>query len=101
MATEMDAERQARRAGRRRVVLAVIVIILFVLLLSLRGIVGLYTDYLWYEDIGREDVWTSILGAQIVLVVVFVALFWAAKPSPARCSRTRRSSPRTTSTRAP
>jgi len=48
----------------------------FVLLLSLRGIAGFWTDYLWFDALGHENVFVSVFGAQVVLVVLFTALFF-------------------------
>jgi len=48
----------------------------FVLLLSLRGIAGFWTDYLWFDALGHEDVFVSVLSAQVVLVALFTLLFF-------------------------
>jgi uncharacterized membrane protein (UPF0182 family) len=47
-----------------------------VAMLSLRGVAGFYTDYLWFDQLGYGNVFTSVLGAQIVLVVLFTLLFF-------------------------
>ena len=47
-----------------------------VLMLSLRGLAGFYTDYLWFDQLGYGDVFRSVLLAQVVLVVLFTALFF-------------------------
>ena len=49
---------------------------LFVLMLSLRGIAGFWTDYLWFDALGHENVFVSVFGAQVVLVVLFTLLFF-------------------------
>lgn len=46
----------------------------FLLLTSLRGIAGFYTDYLWFDSLGFEEVFTGVLGAKIVLGAIFVAI---------------------------
>lgn len=76
MATEIEEDEGARRPGRGRVFAVVLILTILVLLASLRGILTLYTDYLWFDDLGRTSVWTGILGAQIMLSVVFVAIFF-------------------------
>ena len=76
MQAEDVVEEERRRPGRGRVIGVLAIVAIIVLLASLRGIFTLYTDYLWYDDIGRTSVWTGILGAQIVLSVVFIALFF-------------------------
>jgi uncharacterized protein len=69
--------RRRRRMSRRgRVVLVLVLVGLFVLITSLRGIAGFYTDYLWYEALGKESVFRSILGAKVSLAVIFIGLFF-------------------------
>ncbi len=51
-------------------------IILVVLLLSLRGLAGFYTDYLWFKDVGFEHTWRSLLSAKIVPAVIFSVAFF-------------------------
>jgi len=59
------------------VLLIALVVVLFVLITSLRGIAGFYTDYLWFDSLDQSGVWRSVLGARIVLALVFMALFFA------------------------
>ena len=49
---------------------------LLVLLLSLRGIARFYTDYLWFDSLGRTDVWGRVLLAKIALVLIFGVAFF-------------------------
>ena len=51
--------------------LAIAVAALIVLMLSLRGIAGFYTDYLWFDSLGYTAVWRGVLLAQILLALVF------------------------------
>lgn len=76
METEQEPESTVVRSGKRRAVGAIIIVVALVLLASLRGLLNLYTDYLWFDDLSRTSVWTGILGAQIVLSVVFVSIFF-------------------------
>ena len=76
MTTEFEEEAATTRQGRGRVFAVVGILAVLVLLASLRGILTIYTDYLWFDDLGRTSVWTGILGAQIILSVVFVAIFF-------------------------
>jgi hypothetical protein len=75
-----DLPRRPKRAGRSsnrgRTVLIVAVVAAFVLLTSLRGIARFYTDFLWYDSLGQSGVWRGVLGAKVVLAVIFVALFF-------------------------
>jgi uncharacterized membrane protein (UPF0182 family) len=76
MATDAEPESASRRPGRGRVIGFIVVVALILLLASMRGLFGLYTDYLWYDDIGRTGEWTTVLTARIVLSVVFIAVFF-------------------------
>lgn len=76
METQNVEESGAPTSGKRRVIGAVAVIAVLVLLASMRGLFTLYTDYLWFDDQDRTGVWTGILGAQIALSVIFVAIFF-------------------------
>jgi uncharacterized membrane protein (UPF0182 family) len=51
-------------------------VILFFLITSLRGIASFYTDYLWYDSLGRAEVWRGVLGAKIALSVIFTTAFF-------------------------
>ena len=72
--------RRPRRGGTRsrrgRTILIVGVVALLVLLTSLRGIARFYTDYLWYDSLDQAGVWRGVLGAKIVLAVLFIAVFF-------------------------
>ncbi len=63
-------------SNRGRIVGAVLILVFLIVLLSFRGLLTLYTDFLWFDDLGQTSVWTGILGAQIVLSIVFVATFF-------------------------
>ncbi|MFT7474365.1 MAG: uncharacterized membrane protein (UPF0182 family) [Verrucomicrobiales bacterium] len=76
MTSEIQEEPRVARSGKRRAIAAIVVVALLALLASLRGILTLYTDYLWFDDLGRTSTWTGILSAQIVLSVVFVSIFF-------------------------
>jgi uncharacterized membrane protein (UPF0182 family) len=56
--------------------LIVAALALFVLITSLRGIARFYTDFLWFDSLGYEEVWRGVLGAKVSLAVIFVALFF-------------------------
>jgi len=77
MSIESDEPKtEVVRSGRRRVFGAVAIVALLVLLASLRGLLTLYTDFLWFEDLQRTSIWAGILSAQVVLSVVFIAIFF-------------------------
>ena len=55
-----------RRRFRVRGWMIAFVIVLLVLLFSLRGLAGFYTDYLWFDSLGQGGTWGSLLAAKIV-----------------------------------
>src|SRR5262245_60439791 len=67
---------ERRRFRIRGWVIALAVVIL-VLLFSLRGLAGFYTDYLWFDSLGQGDTWGSLLGAKVVPALVFTVIFFA------------------------
>ena len=75
--SDMPEARGRRRVSRRlRAVLAVVLVALIVALLSLRGIAGFYTDYLWYESLGFTSVWRQVLLAQVILALIFIGIMF-------------------------
>ena len=67
---------QRRRLSRGRLLLIAVVAVLFVLFLSLRGLAGFWTDWLWFDSLGLGSVFTGVLGAKIALGVIFTAVFF-------------------------
>ena len=43
---------------------------------SLRGIAGFYTDYLWFDELDLTSIWKGVLGAKIALGIVFTVVFF-------------------------
>ena len=78
MRTPADFPTRRARSGRGRIGLVVAAAVLFVLLVSLRGIAGFYTDYLWFDGLGLARVWRGILGAKVGLAVIFTLIFFVA-----------------------
>ena len=70
------SRRAPRRTGRGRTWLIAGAVVLFFLITSLRGIASFYTDYLWYDSLGRSEVWRGVLGAKIALAAIFTAAFF-------------------------
>jgi uncharacterized protein len=69
--------RRTATSGRRwRILLIVGLVALFVLLTSMRGIAGFYTDYLWFDSLGQWGVRRGILGAQLSLAFIFILAFF-------------------------
>ena len=73
---DMPPRRRRRSSGRGRIVLVVVAVAVFVLFTSLRGIAGFYTDYLWFDGLGRSDVWSGMLEAKLLLGALFSAVFF-------------------------
>jgi uncharacterized membrane protein (UPF0182 family) len=65
-----------RRPSSGRILLLLIGVALFVAVLSLRGVAGFYTDYLWFDELGITGVWKQTLGAKIVLGAIFTGVFF-------------------------
>src|SRR3954462_13537583 len=65
-----------RRPFGLRVWLIVAAVVLIVLLLSLRGLAGFYTDYLWFKDVGYTRTWRALLSAKAVPALTFSAVFF-------------------------
>ena len=79
MRASSDMPRRPARAaspGRGRTWLVVGAVVLFFLITSLRGIAGFYTDYLWFDSLGQADVWQGVLGAKVVLALIFTGAFF-------------------------
>ncbi len=72
------ARRRSVGSNRGRTVLIVAAIAVFVLITSLRGIAGFYTDFLWFDSLGFDGVWSGVLGAKISLAAIFVVVFFLA-----------------------
>ncbi|MCU1369515.1 MAG: hypothetical protein JWO77_709 [Ilumatobacteraceae bacterium] len=69
-----------RSGGRGRIVLGAALAIVFLVLVSLRGIAGFYTDYLWFDSLHLGAVWGRVLSTKATLSaiggLVFFALCW-------------------------
>jgi uncharacterized protein len=53
-----------------------VVVVLVVLLFSLRGLAGFYTDYLWFDSLGQGATWSSLLAARVAPALVFTVVFF-------------------------
>lgn len=75
-ASDLPRPRRRGLGNRGRIGLVVLAVALFLLLISLRGIAGFYTDLLWFDSLGYRSTFTGILGAKAVLTILFVVLFF-------------------------
>ena len=66
-----------RRSFRLRGWIIGAVVLLVVLLFSLRGLAGFYTDYLWFDSLGQGSTFGALLGAKVVPALVFTLFFFA------------------------
>ena len=65
---------QRRGFSRRaRTILILGIIALIILIVSLRGIAGFYTDYLWFDSLGFSSVWKRVLLTKVALAGIFMA----------------------------
>ena len=62
--------------GRLRFIIGGLVAAGLFLLVSLRGVAGFYTDYLWFDALGHGDVFQGVVGAKVILVLLFMVLFF-------------------------
>ncbi|SVB72578.1 uncharacterized protein METZ01_LOCUS225432, partial [marine metagenome] len=49
--------------GRFRLLILGVVVIGFLALVSVRGLAGFYTDYLWFDSLGHSSVFRAVFGA--------------------------------------
>jgi uncharacterized protein len=69
------AERR-RRSFRIRGWIIAGVVLLLILLFSLRGLAGFYTDFLWFDSLDQGGTWRSLLSARVVPALVFTVVFF-------------------------
>jgi uncharacterized membrane protein (UPF0182 family) len=67
---------EPRRRVRRGWIIGAVVVIV-VLLFSLRGLAGFYTDYLWFDSLGQGHTFTGLLAARVAPALVFTVVFFA------------------------
>ena len=67
---------EPRRRFRFRGWIIGAVVVLVVLLFSLRGLAGFYTDYLWFDSVGQGSTWSSLLAARVAPALVFTVVFF-------------------------
>ncbi len=72
----VPTQERPRRRFRVRAWIIGLVIGLLILLTSLRGLAGFYTDFLWFDEVGFGDTWRGLLVAKIAPAVVFTVTFF-------------------------
>jgi uncharacterized membrane protein (UPF0182 family) len=76
MRVPTDMPKRRRGSGRGRIIVIVAIVVAFVLITSLRGIAGFWTDYLWFDSLGLSSVFSGVLGAKIALGAIFTGVFF-------------------------
>ncbi len=71
-----NGARKRRNARRIRVFLVAAFLAVLLLIASLRGLSGFYTDYLWFSSLDFSSVWWKVLWAKIGLGLLFTAIFF-------------------------
>ena len=61
---------------RRRIIFFIVAAVVVVLLLSMKGLAGFYTDYLWFGSVHLRNVWSGILEAKLELGIAFTVFFF-------------------------
>jgi hypothetical protein len=69
-------ERSERRPFRVRGWMIAAVVIVLVVLFSLRGLAGFYTDSLWFGSLGQGSTFRALLGAKVIPALAFTAVFF-------------------------
>lgn len=64
------------RTPPSRVVVLTLLGLIVVLLLSANGIARVYTDRLWFDELGFVSVWNKVIRTQLVLIFVFGLAFF-------------------------
>ncbi|MDQ1508199.1 MAG: uncharacterized protein QOG50_43 [Actinomycetota bacterium] len=67
--------RRRRSIGIRGWLIGV-AILLVVLLLSGRGLARVYTDYLWFKEVGFSHTWRALIEAKLFPALIFAVLFF-------------------------
>jgi uncharacterized protein len=72
--TELRRPPGRRRSGR--LLIGLVIVALSILLMSARGIAGLYTDYLWFSSLDATGVWAGVLFSKLGLSALFMLIFF-------------------------
>ncbi len=72
--SDLSVDRPRRRISGRGILIALGGLFLFILIFG-RAIARFYVDYLWYDALGRSDVFWGVLSAQVTLFALFFVAF--------------------------
>lgn len=71
------AARPRRIGDRGRALIIIAAVVLVGLVLSARFLAGFYTEYLWFDSVGRGDVFWGQIGSKVTLFALFGLTFAA------------------------
>lgn len=71
-----DRFKLKKGAGRRWIILAIIVAIIVIFFAIITPFANFYTDALWYNHVGFQNLFYKTLVAKILMVVIFGAFFF-------------------------
>jgi uncharacterized membrane protein (UPF0182 family) len=61
---------------RFRITILIAIVALIILVASLRGLAGFWTDYLWFQSVGFTSVFRGVLLTKLLLALVFIGIFF-------------------------
>jgi uncharacterized membrane protein (UPF0182 family) len=67
--------RKRKRSNTGRIVVGVVLSALVLLFVSARGVSSFYVDYLWFDSVGRNDVFWGVLWSKVQLALGFSLAF--------------------------
>ena len=76
MRVPTDMPKRRRGSGRGRIIVIVVIAVAFLLVISLRGLAGFWTDFLWFDSLGLSSVFSGVLRAKIALGAIFTGVFF-------------------------
>src|SRR3954465_12020694 len=76
MRVPTDMPKRRRGTGRGRIIVIVVIAVVFLLVISLRGLAGFWTDFLWFDSLGLSSVFSGMLRAKLALGAIFTGVFF-------------------------
>ncbi len=64
------------QTSRLRIIAVIAVVAFIALFLSANGVASFYTDWLWFDNMGFGQVWTTVLGTRLALGAIFTFIFF-------------------------
>ncbi len=72
----MRAVRDRPQSSRFRSLMLIALGLIFMMFVSASGAANLYTDYLWFDQLGQSSVWSGILTTKLALAAIFTTAFF-------------------------